>query len=110
MATSHILDVSGDVVGAASALAGLVLVFLGATSASYKSYDPLLRVKNIRARFRWRAWFGFIGLCLALLTVALALYGKVTESITAVEIALSIFVIAIGWLLIAALFSVLDIK
>lgn len=95
---------------AATALAGLVLVFLGATSASYESYDPLLRVRNIRARFQRRAWFGFIGFCLALVTVILALYGKVTESITSVEIALVLFVIAIVWLLIAALFTVLDIK
>lgn len=110
MATSGVLEVSGDVVAAATTLAGLVLVFLGSTSTSYESYDPLLRAKNIRKRFRKRAWFGFIGFALALATALLALYGRLAEWECPVWIALVLFVIAIIWVLIAALLSVLDTK
>jgi uncharacterized membrane protein len=59
-------------VGAATALAGLILVFLGAISASFASYHKQEQAA-VRARFQTRAWIAFVGFTLALLSAALAL-------------------------------------
>jgi hypothetical protein len=104
------IEVSGDIVAAATALAGLVLVFLGATSTSYESYDPIMRDRAIRKRFRRRAWFGFIGFALSLLAVFFALIGKWLHQECSALAALAFFTIALLWILIAAVLSVRDIK
>jgi hypothetical protein len=70
------MEVSGDIVSAATTLGGLVLVFLAATFASYESMPGTLRDKTVRKRFRRRAWFGFAGFAFALLAALLALFAK----------------------------------
>ena len=104
------MDVSGDVIAAATTLAGLVLVFLGATSTSYESYAPILRNQTIRARFRRRGWFGFIGFMLSLCASALALAGKWLHIDCYVQAALMLFGVSLLWVLVAAFLSVRDIK
>jgi hypothetical protein len=58
MAIPSAVEVSGDVVSASTALAGLILVFLGATSTSYDSYQATER-GAVRSRYQRRAWFAF---------------------------------------------------
>jgi hypothetical protein len=104
------IEVSGDIIAAATTLAGLILVFLGATSTSYESYDPVMRDRKIRARFSRRAWFGFVGFSLSLLTVIFALIAKWLHQEWAALVSLILFMVALVWVLIAALMSVRDIK
>jgi hypothetical protein len=104
------LEVSGDIVAAATALAGLVLVFLGATSTSYESYPSIMKDTRVRARFRRRAWFGFTGFVLALLAVGLALIAKWLHCEWAANWALAFFAVALIWVSAAALLAVLGIK
>jgi hypothetical protein len=76
VAIPNATDVSSDVIAAAATLAGLILVFLGATSTGYESYDLMLRNRTIRARFQWCGWFAFAGFALALCATLLAILGK----------------------------------
>jgi hypothetical protein len=104
------MEVSGDVVTAAATLAGLVLVFLGATSTSFESYAPILRDDRIRRRFRRRGWFGFVGFALSLLAAFLGLIGKWLHQEFCALAALGLFAVALVWVLIAAVLSVRDIR
>jgi hypothetical protein len=94
---------------AAATLAGLLLVFLGATSTSYDSYDPILRTVALRKRFRKRAWFAFAGFALALVATLLALLGKWYQCNGASMAAVVCFLIALFWALIAGALAVKDI-
>jgi hypothetical protein len=110
VAVPSAMEVSGDVVAAAAVLAGLVLVFLGATSTSYEGYPPTLRSAHVRGRYRRRAWFGFTGFALSLLATFLALIGKWLHEEWCAFIAIILFVIALLWVLAAALLAVRDIR
>jgi hypothetical protein len=104
------MEVSGDLVTAAATLAGLVLVFLGATSTSYESYAPVLRDARIRTRYRRRGWFGFTGFALSLLSAFLALIGKWLHQEWCAFAALVLFTVALLLVLVAAVLSVRDIR
>lgn len=69
------LGMADALAGAATATAGLVLVFLGAISTSLDSYEA----KEKRAafkRFRGRSLLSFAGLILAISSAVLALIAK----------------------------------
>jgi hypothetical protein len=104
------MDVSGDVMAAATTLGGLVLVFLGATFAHYESYDPAQRGREFRARYQRRAWFIFIGFALAVLAALLALIGKWLHHECSAVAGLAIFVVSSLWVVAAAVLLVRDIK
>ena len=57
-----------------------------------------------------RAWFAFTGFTLALISVLLALIGKWLDQECAALAAIVIFVVALFWALLAAVFSVREIK
>lgn len=103
------IDLSGDIIAGGLALAGLILVFLGAISTSFDSYQAAEQ-NSVRVRYQRRAWFAFIGLCLALLSAVLALLGKWVGSQCAALAALAFIVVAIGWVIAAAAVSVREIK
>jgi hypothetical protein len=109
VAIPNAVEVSGDVVTASTALAGLILVFLGATSTSYDTYEPTER-GTVRGRYQRRAWFAFIGFALALASALLALIGKWFHQECAALAAILIFAVALVWVLFAALFSVREIR
>ena len=110
MAIPSAMELSGDVVAAASTLGGLVLVFLGATFSSYESYDPVQRGAAFRARYRHRAWFIFIGFALAVLAALLALVGKWLHSECLALAGFTVFIVSSLWVVVAALLLVRDIK
>ena len=109
MAIPSAVEVSGDVITASTALAGLILVYLGATSTSYDSYEATER-GAVRGRYQRRAWFAFTGFALALTSVLLALIGKWLHQDCAALAALVLFAVALFWALLAALFSVREIR
>jgi hypothetical protein len=104
------IEVSGDVVAAATTLAGLVLVFLGATVSSFESYDPIQRGPTLRTRYKRRAWFTFVGFVLSLLASVSALLGKWLGLECAAIAGLALFIVALVWVLFNALFFVREIK
>jgi hypothetical protein len=104
------IEVSGDLLAAATALGGLVLVFLGSTYTSYESYPSMMRDAKVRARFRRRAWFGFAGFVLALLSALFALLGKWIHLEWCSFTGLALFIAALCWVLASALMSVRDIQ
>ena len=68
-----VVGASPDLLASATALAGLVLIFLGNTVASYGQY-PTEDQGDVRAQFARRGWFAFgafvVCLCSALASLA----------------------------------------
>jgi len=60
------IELSGDVVAGASALAGLFLVDLGNVAAAYGTYDRQAQA-GVRHSFQTRAWLAVVGIVLAIL-------------------------------------------
>jgi hypothetical protein len=104
------MEVSGDVVAAATTLAGLVLVFLGVTYTSFESYAPVQRGPTLRARYKRRAWFIFTGFALAVFAALLALAGKWLHQECLSLAGLAIFTASSLWVVAAAVLLVRDIQ
>lgn len=103
------IGIAGDVAGAATALAGLILVFLGAISTSFDSYQKGEQ-GTVRSRYQRRAWFAFVGFVLALLSALSALSGQWLNQQCLALAGLALLAVAMIWVLLAALFSVREIK
>ncbi len=71
-----VLEIAGDVSAAAAAFAGLVLVFFGASVASFDAYDEIQR-DAVRWTYRRRAWPALISLIAALASCGVSLLAKV---------------------------------
>jgi hypothetical protein len=69
------LEVSGDIAAAATALSGLLLVFLGSIAASYDSFDAESK-PFVRARYKGRAIRAAVGFFATLVAVVTAIIGK----------------------------------
>jgi hypothetical protein len=103
------VGLSGDIIAGGLALAGLILVFLGAISTSFAGYQKAEQ-SAVRTRYQLRAWFAFAGLCLALLAAGLALLAKWAASDCAAVVALTFLVLSIVWVGVAAFLSVREIR
>jgi TRAP-type C4-dicarboxylate transport system permease large subunit len=103
------LDITGDVASASAALAGLILVFLGAIGTSFDGYERQEQ-NSVRSRYQRRAWFAFVGLAFALLAIFLALIGKWTKFECAALASLALLFLSLVWVLLAALSAVREIK
>jgi hypothetical protein len=73
------LGIVGDIIQGATALAGLLIVFLGNAVAGYSSYEKVQQ-QAVRAVYGQRAWFGFWGVLIAILAATLALLAKWSET------------------------------
>jgi len=103
------IGVAGEVLASAVALAGLILVFLGAVASSFGSYQKAEQA-TVRARYQLRAWFAFVGFTLALLSAILALIAKWLTNDCAALAAVALLAAALIWVLLAALLAVRDIR
>jgi hypothetical protein len=110
VAVPSTIELGGDVLAAATTLAGLVLVFLAATVGRYESYDAVMRDKKFRDRFKRRAWFIFVGFALAVLSALLSLFGKWFHCEPLVLAAIVAFVIASLWVVSSAVAMVREIQ
>src|SRR5882762_5995012 len=63
------LPIAIDIATAGAALAGLLLVFIGAVASAYDSYDSEQQ-PAVRTMYRQRIWQAFAGFCLSLLATA----------------------------------------
>jgi putative Mn2+ efflux pump MntP len=103
------IELSGDISAAATALAGLLLVFIGAIFTAFDSYEKQEQ-GTVRSRYQRRAWFAFFGFVLSIFATALALTGKWLQQERATIVAIACLAIALICTLIAAFFSVREIK
>ncbi len=103
------VEIAGDVASAASAVAGLTLVFIGAISSSFDSYRTTEHA-TIRSRYQRRAWFAFVGFALTLLAASLALISKLFNFPCATMAALVSLFVALIFVLFAGLFAVMEIR
>ena len=75
MATLDLVSVASDVAAAGSALAGLILVYLGAVAVRYETLDPKDQ-SSARDVYRRHARRAFRGLVIALAATVAALTAK----------------------------------
>lgn len=103
------LEMAGDVSSAGTALAGLLLVFMGSIATSFEGYQKTER-RAVLTRFRYRIWFAFAGFSLSVLAAVLALLSKAFSWPCAAMIALFMLIIGFGWALAAAIRAAMDVR
>jgi lysylphosphatidylglycerol synthetase-like protein (DUF2156 family) len=101
-------NVTSEVASAAASLAGLILVYLGATAASYGSYDKPAQ-RAVKPRYLRRAWVAFSGFALCLASLLLAIVGKWLSLDGADWMALVLLVAAVGFVMLTAFSTVREI-
>jgi hypothetical protein len=74
-----IVSVASDIAAAGSALAGLILVYLGAVSVRYETLDPKDQA-SARDVYRRHARRAFRGIVIALVATVAALAAKLLKS------------------------------
>ena len=103
------ITVSGEVVTAGTALAGLILIYIGSLVTSYGGYQPQER-KTIILRFLSRAWLAFVGFLLALTAATLAVVGKWLDIACAANTAVWVLLMAFAWAVFATVQTIREIK
>lgn len=94
-------ELAGDLVGAATTLAALMLEFLGGLYNSLHNQDDATRAAN-RPIYRRRAQTSFGAFLLAVFSTILAIMGHAAESAPLTAVAAALLVVVLVWLLIAA--------
>jgi hypothetical protein len=89
------IGIAGDVITGAVALAGLILVYLGSVASSFAGFEREQQT-TIKSTFQLRAWFGFAGMVVAILSAALALAGKWANNDCIVTLAGALLLICIS--------------
>lgn len=102
------VETSGDLASAATALAGLLLVFLGAVSAAFASYEKTQQ-RAVLGKYRTRAFLAFAGFILSLVAAGLAIAAKLLASKCLVIAAVCVLALAIVPVVVAAVLTVMEI-
>src|SRR6478735_4114362 len=79
MATLDIVSIASDIAGAGTALAGLILVYLGAVAVRYETLDPKDQ-STARDVYRRHARRAFRGIVIALVAAVAALTAEALKS------------------------------
>lgn len=103
------IEVAADVVVGGTALAGLLLVYLGTVTAGFATFDRAQQA-TVRGSFQLRAWFAFVGMVLAILSAMLALVGKWAHNHCMAAAALVVILVALLWGIAVAFLTAREIK
>jgi len=103
------ISVAGEVVTAGTALAGLILIYIGSLVTAFGTYQPQEQ-KSVRIRFLGRAWIAFVGFFLALLAAGMGVVGKWIASACAGNVAVWVLLAAFGWAIFATVQAIREIK
>lgn len=103
------LAVTGDVISAGTALAGLMLVYVGYQVSEFGSYSATER-KTVKPKFQLRVALALIGIVLALLAALVALLTKASGSENGASIAVTLAVLSFGWTVVVAGANFREIK
>src|SRR5262245_40084696 len=94
-------EVTGDLAAAGTALAGLILVYLGAVAVRYESLDATSRTER-RGYYRRHARLAFVGIVSALTTVLFALIAKAQQSDALTHLSAAALIVSLGIAVVAA--------
>jgi hypothetical protein len=103
------VELGGDVVTGASALAGLFLVYLGNVATAFGTFDKAQQA-SVRDIFQTRAWLAFVGIVFAILAASMALIGKWLDNQFIVGDAVVLLLLALLWGAGIALVAVRDVR
>lgn len=70
------LAVSGEVATAGTALAGLIIIYIGALATAFEARNPGGERNAVRLKFLARAWLAFVGFMFAASSALLSVVGK----------------------------------
>ncbi len=103
------LDVASTVTGAGTALAGLVLVYIGMLVNAFQGYEKAAQ-RTVKARFLVRAWVGFVGFLFAIVAAAVAVSAAWLSNECAADF--SVILLGLGFVAatLSTLLTVLEIK
>jgi len=101
-------DVAGDIAAAGTALAGLILVFMGAVSGGFGSYSATQQ-DSVRTKYRIKIWFSFLGFLASIASATLALIGKSYDSNHLILPSLHLLFVALAIAAIAAFITATEI-
>lgn len=104
------ISVAGEVVTAGTALAGLILIYLGGLVTAFESRTPGGERNAVKLKFLARAWIAFVGFVLALFSAALAILGKWLDSACAANVSVWFLLAAFVWAVFATIQAILEIK
>jgi hypothetical protein len=90
------VELAGDVVTGASALAGLFLVYLGNVATAFSTFDKSQQT-SVRGSHQTRGWLAFAGTVFAILAAGLALLGKWLGSQCIASGAIVLLLLALVW-------------
>ncbi|MGM9487774.1 hypothetical protein [Ideonella sp. YS5] len=100
---------AGDIAAASTALGGLLLVFIGAISNSFDSFDKTAQ-RAVKAKFLLRGILALLGFMFSLLATGFALAGKLMEVNCLVIVSVVCLGLALLAVAIAASIAVWEIK
>jgi hypothetical protein len=104
------ISVSGEVVTAGTALAGLILIYIGSLATAFEARQPGGERNSVRLAFLGKAWIAFVGLFLALLAAGLSIFGKWTTAACPANVAVWVLFAAFGWAVFATIQIIRGIK
>ena len=91
-----------------TALAGLILVFLGGTINAYETYNPLEK-QSVRKKYRMRAWMSFAGFLFAILSALSALAYNWINTLYLEYVSLAAILISFGFVVVLATLTVKEV-
>lgn len=103
------VSASGEVVTAGTALAGLLLIYIGSLVTSFGSYQAQEQ-KAVKGKFLTRAWLAFVGFALALLSAALGVIGKWLNNCCTGNVSVWVLMAAFVWAVFGVVQSIREIK
>lgn len=101
-------EISGDIAAAGSAIAGLLLVYVGSLSASFGGFQPQEK-RSVKAAYQRRAWFALIGLLLCLGAVGGSILGKWLCLSWLTIVSLALLLAGLGWVAVTGVLTVWEI-
>jgi hypothetical protein len=108
-ASSGALGLAGDVIAASAALAGLILVYLGAVASGYASFEKTQQ-GSVRASFQRRAWFAVVGILFSVAACGSAALAKWLANACVAGASLVLFALTLFWAALSAILIALEVK
>ncbi len=103
------IELAGDVMSGGTALAGLILVYLGSVATGFSSYTKPQQ-DSVRAAYQMRAWFAFIGVACAIAAAAAAAIAKWMQWPSLATLALVLLLVSFAWGVASALVTALEVR
>src|SRR6266540_1040124 len=104
-----VVGLTGDVMAAGAALAGLLLVYLGSVSAGYAGYAKTEQ-GSVRTSYQRRAWFAVVGVALAIAASGTAVLGKWLSHVCLAGASVVLMAAALVWVTVTAVLIALEVR